>query len=368
MTPEDRRFLEATLELARLGEGRTRPNPMVGSIVVSGGEVIGRGHHRRAGEEHAEIGAIAQAGKAAIGGTLYTNLEPCCHQGRTPPCVDRIIEAGIRRVVACTQDPNPLVDGRGFDLLRRAGIVVETGGLEAEAVRLNGGFFSLIRTGRPLVTVKAASSLDGRLSAAGGHSRWVTSPASREAAMRLRGRHDAVLVGIETVLADDPLLTVRPPAEERPVLRVVLDSMLRTPPECRLLATPSGGPVIIYHVTGAPAGRAEPLAARGAELVAAGPGPRPDIGRVLDDLGRREMLSLLVEGGGRVIGSFLSGGWAGRVCLFLSPTFLGAAGTPVLDGWSTDDCGRAMRLGKISTRRVGPDLFIEGVPVPVTRH
>ena len=375
---DDARFLALALELALLGQGQTRPNPMVGSVVVRNGEIIGKGHHPKAGQDHAENRALADAGGDARAATLYTNLEPCAHQGRTPPCTDAIIRGGTKRVVACLRDPDPRVNGKGFAALEEAGIEVNVGLLAEEARKLNEAYFHYLGTGRPFVTVKAGSSLDGRIAAprregqaAAGSPLWVTSPQAREEAMRLRGRNDAVLVGIGTVLEDDPLLSVRDPASPRPILRAVLDSGLRTPPACRLLGSLQEGPVVIYHTQGAAAQHAAALRAAGAETVAAGKGARVDLDLVLEDLGRREILALLVEGGGEVIGSFLSRGLVDRICLFLAPSFLGARAVPLVGSAAARPGGRKeeethpelpLRLDSFTVIRVGSDLLIEGSP------
>jgi diaminohydroxyphosphoribosylaminopyrimidine deaminase/5-amino-6-(5-phosphoribosylamino)uracil reductase len=336
---------------------------MVGSLVVREGEVVGTGYHPRVGEDHAEVRAIREAREDARGATLYSSLEPCAHHGRTPPCVDRILSAGVRRLVACTRDPNPLVNGRGFSALREAGVEVEVGLLEEEAHRLNEGYFRFMESGQPFVTVKAAASLDGRIAAAGGRSQWISSPEARCEAMRLRARHDAVLVGLGTVLADDPLLSVREPANARPILRAVLDSRLRLPTSCRLLGSPDAGPVVVYHAAGAPEERASALTRAGAITVAAGGVDHVDLGAVLDDLGRREVLGVLVEGGGRVIGSFLQEQRADRLLLFLSPRLLGSQGVPLLDGRELSTLDEAIRLERMTTRRIGADIMVEGRPV-----
>lgn len=366
---EDARFLGLALDLASKGQGRTRPNPMVGAIVVKDGEIVGCGYHARAGEEHAEVIAIGRAGKEASGATLYSSLEPCCHQGRTGPCVDRIVGAGVRRVVACTVDPDPRVNGRGLEALRAAGLQVSSGLLEPEARRLNEAFAHFVTARSPFVTLKAGASLDGKIGPEGGpgreaapRDRWITSQEARREAMRLRDRNDAILVGIGTVLADDPLLTVREPAESRPIVRAVLDSSLRTPPGCRLLRSAAGGPVVLYHAGTGRRGCAEALCSAGAVVVKAGDGPRVDLDLVLSDLAQRDVMGLLVEGGGEVLGSFLAERKFQKVCLFTAPTVLGPgsvafAPAPGAGGWM-----EPLRLGFLSARRVGPDLMIEAEP------
>ena len=267
----DARHLSRCLSLAARGAGQTSPNPMVGAVLVRGGRIIAQGYHRRAGLPHAEAMALRRAGPLARGATLYVNLEPCSHFGRTPPCVRAIVAAGVRRVVACHRDPFPLVNGRGFAALRGAGIRVDVGLLRAQAVRLNEAYLRCVGTRRPFVHVKAAISLDGRLATVTGASRWLSCGQSRREAHRMRAISDAILVGVRTVLEDDPRLTVRVGRKERRAtgpLKVVMDSRLRTPPAARLLAHGKPGSVIIYCTRQASAARQRRLARRGALVVA----------------------------------------------------------------------------------------------------
>jgi diaminohydroxyphosphoribosylaminopyrimidine deaminase/5-amino-6-(5-phosphoribosylamino)uracil reductase len=351
----DAPWMRRALYHARRGLGRTTPNPLVGACIVSDdGVVVGQGAHERAGEPHAEIHALDEAGEAARGATLYCTLEPCSHVGRTGPCTERIIAAGIRRVVAAMEDPFPLVAGRGFAALRAHAIDVEVGPGRAEAVRLNQPYLTVIRAGRPFVIVKAAASIDGRIAAAPGARTTVTSSAARRRAQYDRGWVDAIGVGSETVLTDDPLLTVREVFRERPLTRVVFDRRLRTPPSARLLSTLSEGPVII--LTTAAALNADParglaIERAGAELVTAPPG----IGDALRQLPPRNIQSLLIEGG-TVLHTAL---WEARVVdyvqLYVAPCALGPRGVPL--------AGDAFATGSLFERRVdvlGPDVLIEG--------
>jgi len=368
---EDARMLGLGLDLARQGEGRTHPNPMVGSVVVKDGEIVGRGYHPMAGSEHAEVIAIAEAGAAARGATLYSTLEPCCHQGRTPPCVERIVSSGIRRVVASVQDTDPRVNGGGFERLREAGVEVSVGMLAEEALRLNEAWFHFVRTGRPFVILKVATSLDGRIAPVRGAGGAVTSPEARSEAMRLRGRCDAILVGAGTIRIDDPLLSVRAPVVEKAIVRVVLDSDLCMPPSSRLLQTPEAGPVIVYHSTTAPHGRVEALRRAGAQTVPAGSGHRVPLGAVLEDLGRREIVAVLVEGGGEVAADFIAAGLVDRLCLFVAASLLGPAGVPLVGGTGGELAPGAgapwvgIRLEPFQLRRAGPDFVVEGRPTPL---
>lgn len=328
----ERPFLRRALQLARRGLGRTSPNPAVGAVLVRDGQVVGEGYHRRAGEPHAEAVALARAGNLALGATLYVTLEPCAHFGRTPPCADAIIRAGVRRVVACTVDPNPRVNGRGFARLREAGVEVALAGPEeqGQARELNAAYEKFITTGLPYVTLKAAMSLDGKIATPSGDSRWITSEQARALGQRLRARSDAVMVGIGTVLADDPLLTVRRrgrPAARQP-LRVVVDSLARTPPTASLFTSP--GPVLVAATTRAPAERVEKLRERGADVLLTPPGPdgRVNLLQLLAELGRREVVSVLVEGGGTLHAALLEADLAERMVVFIAPKILGGARAP----------------------------------------
>src|SRR3954454_7923644 len=293
-------FRERALFHAARGAGRTSPNPLVGAVVVSDeGVVLGQGFHQRAGEPHAEVHALEAAGSRARGATLFSTLEPCCHHGRTGPCVRRIVEAGIARVVAAVEDPNPAVHGRGFEYLRAHGVAVEVGLGADQSIALNRPFFMLMREGRPFVVLKAATSLDGRIAAAPGRRTFLTSEPANRHAHRVRAEIDAIGVGSGTILADDPDLTARGAFRERPLVRVVFDRRLRTPPGARVLSTPEAGPVIIVtSVAGAERTAArEALEARGAQIeIASGPTFR----ETLERLASRDIGSLLLEGGGGV--------------------------------------------------------------------
>ncbi|MFQ5719840.1 MAG: bifunctional diaminohydroxyphosphoribosylaminopyrimidine deaminase/5-amino-6-(5-phosphoribosylamino)uracil reductase RibD [Acidobacteriota bacterium] len=360
--PRDERFMRRALQLARRGTGAVSPNPLVGAVVARGGRIVGEGYHRVFGGRHAEVAALRAAGARARGATLYTNLEPCAHHGKTPPCVETVVAAGIRRVVAAMRDPDRKVFGRGFRHLRRAGVEVVVGLLAADAARLNESFLHSVATGRPLVTLKAGMSLDGRIAAAGGHSRWITSPAAWLRAHRIRRSVDAVLVGVGTVVADDPRLTARPGgrvARCQP-RRVVLDGRFRMPPEARLLAERGAGPVIIYGLD-CQFRRRRRLEKAGAEVVTVPERHgQPDIGAVLSDLAGRGVQSLLVEGGGRVNGAFVEARMADRIAWFIAPRFLGAGGIPVLDGATVDDPADSVRIEDVTVARCGPDLLVEG--------
>lgn len=314
---------------------------------------MGSGWHRQVGGPHAEIEALREAGDRARGATLFVTLEPCSHHGRTPPCADAVIAAGIVRVVACHGDPNPRVAGQGFARLRAAGIEVESGFLVEEAVRLNLPFLTANILGRPEVTLKWAMSLDGRIATSTGQSQWISSPQARQWALALREEHDAILVGSGTLLADDPRLDRRLGLAPGPNLRVVLDRRLRTPPEARLLTIE--GPAVIYTQSTDPE-RIEALRARGAEVVHL---PAVEPGAVLADLYGRSVQSLLVEGGGEVLASFVASGLYDRVMVDWAPLLIGGRNAPgPLAGEGFAELVAAARLEKMETRRKGPDLIV----------
>ncbi|MGY4707046.1 bifunctional diaminohydroxyphosphoribosylaminopyrimidine deaminase/5-amino-6-(5-phosphoribosylamino)uracil reductase RibD [Candidatus Bipolaricaulota sp. J31] len=356
------RFMQRALELARRGEGYTRPNPLVGAVIVKEGEIIAEGYHARYGGPHAEVVALERAGDRARGADLYVNLEPCSHWGKTPPCVDRIIAAGIKRVIIATRDPNPLVNGKGIEKLRAAGIEVIEGVLEEEARELNEIFFWWIRTKRPFVSLKLAMSLDGRIATRTGDSRWITGPEARRRVHELRRRHAAVLVGVNTVLTDDPRLTVREVPGPNP-MRVVLDSRGKTPPTARVLD--EEGDVLIATTDVMPPEAEEALRERGAEVrrFPAREG-RVDPEAVLRWLGERGVDSVLVEGGGEVAWSFLSRGLVNVVYFFYGPVVIGGRGAvPAFGGEGFSALGEAPRFKIKRAERLGDDLLVVAHPV-----
>jgi diaminohydroxyphosphoribosylaminopyrimidine deaminase/5-amino-6-(5-phosphoribosylamino)uracil reductase len=365
----DARFMRRALDLAERGRGLTSPNPMVGAVVVSGETIVGEGFHEAAGGPHAEVAALAAAGACARGATLYVTLEPCVHHGRTPPCAPVVLAAGINRVVAALIDPNPLVGGRGLAALRAAGVEVTDGVLGAEAELQNRAFLTAMRLGRPHVTLKAAMTLDGRIADVYGESKWITGPAARAAAHRLRSQADAIVVGVETALRDDPALTVRldRPWPREPY-RVVLDSAARTPVDARLIAggTPARAMIIIGN--NADTARAAALRAAGATVVTVAERVgRVDLRGALAALAACEVRAVLVEGGGEVHGAFLDAGLVDRVVMFVAPRLVGGrTATPVIGGAGSPLKG-APRLTALEVTRVGDDLLIEGDVVPVGR-
>jgi diaminohydroxyphosphoribosylaminopyrimidine deaminase/5-amino-6-(5-phosphoribosylamino)uracil reductase len=317
----DAAFMGRALKLARRGSGETNPNPLVGCVIVRGGAIVGEGFHARAGGDHAERVALRRAGARARGATMYVTLEPCSHHGRTPPCAPQVAAAGIRRVVAATSDPNPRVRGRGFAHLRRAGVRVAEGALAEEARELNRRFFRASGLRRPFVALKVAMTLDGAIATARGESKWITSPAQRRDARALRRLHDAVLVGIETVRLDDPML-LPSPRVRRSFARIVLDTRLRIPTSSRLVRSASR-PVIVVCGPGNER-RARHLRQRGLTIVPVRTRHgRVDVGAALRELRRLGIWSLMVEGGGEVLGSFLADRLFDEVVIYRAPLLLG---------------------------------------------
>jgi diaminohydroxyphosphoribosylaminopyrimidine deaminase/5-amino-6-(5-phosphoribosylamino)uracil reductase len=347
--------MRRALALAARGLGLASPNPMVGAVLVRDGRIVGEGWHLYARRDHAEVVALQQAGERARGAELFVTLEPCCHHGRTPPCVDRIVAAGVRRVVAATVDPNPQVCGRGLETLRQAGVAVECGLLDAQARRLNQPFFHFMRTGRPLVTLKLALSLDGRIALASGVSKWITGEAARRAVQRLRRAADAVAVGINTVLADDPRLDVRI-RSGKSITKAVVDSRLRCPPGARLF---DGNPVLLFHGPQAPAANRRHLSPLATLLeVPEGPGGL-SWPAVVAELGRRRVLSLLLEGGGKAAAGALQAGIVDRLAFFYSPRLLGGDAIPAVGELGLTELERSPRFVLRRVRRVGADLLVE---------
>lgn len=352
----DRRHLRRALQLARKGRYGASPNPMVGSVIVRDDEVVGEGYHRRVGGPHAEIEALAVAGPRARGADLYVTMEPCDHTGRTPPCSQAVIEAGVRRVVACHRDPNPRTAGGGFARLRAAGIdVVEAGGFLEEAVRLNWRFLVSMVHQRPAVTLKWAMSLDGRIATRTGDSQWISSPGGRRWGLDQRERHDAILVGIGTALADDPRLDRRLDRTPGPIVRVVMDRGLRMPSASRMLDRP--GPVVLYtEADDGPARRA--LEARGATVVRVTEvTPRA----VLEDLGARGVSSVLVEGGSGIAGAFVAAGLFDRVAVDCAGLIIGGREAPgPVGGDGAAMLTAAARLDALTANRRDGDIIVSG--------
>jgi len=356
------RFMRRALELAERGRGLTSPNPMVGAVLVApGGEIVGEGFHARVGGPHAEIEALRAAGPRARGTTLYVTLEPCSHHGRTPPCSRAVIDAGVAKVVAATGDPNPLVAGRGLAELRAAGIAVVTGVGAADAERQNRAFLTAMREHRPHVTLKAGMTLDGKIADLHGASRWITGERARQHAHRLRSESDAIVVGIGTVLRDDPELTVRlgEPWPREP-WRVVLDTAARTPSGARLIRAGQPSRALIAVGAEAPEPRVRALADSGATIVACRVRDgRVDLGALLAELFAREVRAVLVEGGGEIHGAFLDAGLVDRVAMFAAPLLIGGRGATPVVGGAGRELKSAVRLGGFAVTTLGDDLLIE---------
>jgi diaminohydroxyphosphoribosylaminopyrimidine deaminase / 5-amino-6-(5-phosphoribosylamino)uracil reductase len=355
----DEAFMRRAIRLARKGEGRVSPNPLVGALIVRDGRVIGEGYHRRYGENHAEINAIENTTEPVEGATVYVTLEPCSHFGKTPPCVEALIACHPARVVIGTVDPNPLVCGKGIEILRSHGIETTVGVLEEACRHLNEVFFKYIRTAVPFVTLKCAQSLDGRIATATGHSRWVSSPASLRFAHRLRSTHDAILVGADTILHDDPELTCRLVRGKDP-LRIVVDSRLRTSPEARLFKGSRGDGTLVATTHRADRKRRQLFEAKGIEVLVLGETPegRVDLCGLLAILGKRKLASLLVEGGAAVLTSFLKEGLADRLVVVLAPKIVGT-GINAIGDLGIRRMDKALELSYQRILRSGGDLILD---------
>jgi diaminohydroxyphosphoribosylaminopyrimidine deaminase/5-amino-6-(5-phosphoribosylamino)uracil reductase len=359
---EDLIHMRAALALAQRGLGNAWPNPAVGCVLVKDGRVIGRGWTQPGGRPHAETEALRRAGDAARGATAYVTLEPCSHHGRTPPCCEALAGAGIARVVMAMRDPDPRVNGRGLAMLRCAGIAVEEGLLEAEARALNAGFFRRIQAGMPVVTLKLASTLDGRIATATGESRWITGEAARREVHALRARHDAILVGSGTVLADDPDLTCRLPGMERvPMLRVVADARLRTPPSARLVQSARVAPVLVMTAPGHPPAAQAPFMEAGADMVTAPAHAAGglDLPSLLRALGRRGVTRVLAEGGAGLAAALLRQGLVDRLVWFHAPAVMGGDGHPALEGLRLAALSAMPRFRRVALRALGDDMLSE---------
>jgi diaminohydroxyphosphoribosylaminopyrimidine deaminase/5-amino-6-(5-phosphoribosylamino)uracil reductase len=362
---DDLSHMRAALALARRGLGNTWPNPAVGCVVVKHGRVIGRGWTQPGGRPPAETEALRRAGSQARGATAYVTLEPCSHHGRTPPCCDALIAAGVARVVMAMRDPDPRVNGRGVTLLRDACIIVEEGVLEAEARALNAGFFRRIERGLPIVTLKLASTLDGRIATGTGESRWITGPEARREAHALRARNDAILVGSGTVLADDPDLTCRIPGMERvPMLRVVADARLRTTPRARLVTTANVAPTCIVTTPGHPPGALAPFIDAGVEVLTVPPAETGlDLRAMLGALARRGVTRVLAEGGAGLAAGLLRAGLVDRLAWFHAPGVIGAEGHPATQGLHLAALAAMPRFRRVAVKPLGADLLTEFEPI-----
>ncbi|MCK4660325.1 MAG: bifunctional diaminohydroxyphosphoribosylaminopyrimidine deaminase/5-amino-6-(5-phosphoribosylamino)uracil reductase RibD, partial [Phycisphaerae bacterium] len=361
-TTSDHKHMKRALQLARRGQGRVEPNPMVGCVLVKRGRVVGEGYHRRFGQAHAEVEALHRAGHHARGATAYVTLEPCCHQGKTPPCTKALVEAGVECVVIAMRDPFPEVDGRGIRRLRRAGLCVIVGLLEGQARELNAAFLTLVTHKRPYTILKWAQSIDGKIATRTGDSRWISSPQARKLVHRLRSRVDGILVGVGTVLADNPRMTARGTRLRRTATRIVLDRRLRIPLQAEVVITAGEIPTLVLTSPEALAGRsakARRLRHAGVELLECKTRDGlVDLHAGLRELGKRRFTNLLVEGGGTVIGSFLDGRLADEAMVFVSPRLIG--GDQAIDACRGGGVGcveDASLFSRVKLTTVGTDLL-----------
>ena len=373
----DTRLMSMALELAARGQGCVEPNPMVGCVIVADDDnhqIVGQGWHRNFGGPHAEVETLAAAGPRATGATMYVTLEPCCHHGKTPPCTQRLIEAGLSRVVVAMRDPFPQVDGGGIMELESAGIEVHVGIQEDEARELNAPYLKRLRMGRPWVIAKWAMTLDGKIASSVGDSRWISCEDSRAMAHKLRGRVDAVAVGLGTARKDDPLLTARPPGC-RVATRMVLDTRASLPLQSKLVQTAADAPVLVAvgPVSCVPQNPAAALRDAGCEVFhCEAPDNTTRLGLLLDELGRRQMTNVLVEGGGKLLGGLFDAGLIDEVHAFIAPKLIGGKNAPSpLDGIGVEMISGALELAAPVVQRTGQDVYIHGrltgweVPHPV---
>jgi diaminohydroxyphosphoribosylaminopyrimidine deaminase/5-amino-6-(5-phosphoribosylamino)uracil reductase len=362
MSSLDEKYMRMALRLAEKANGRTSPNPMVGAVVVKNGHTVGRGYHRKAGEPHAEAIALKKAGAAAKGATLYVTLEPCSHTNkRTPPCTPLVIQSGVKKVVIAMIDPNPHVSGGGIRTIRKSGIELVTGVLEAEARKLNEAFVKHVTTKMPFVTLKTAQTLDGKIATASGESKWVTDEKAREEGRRLRDINDAILVGINTVLKDNPSLTTRIPGGRDPI-RVIVDSKLRIPLNAKVLIQKSAAKTMIATLSNVPEGKIKKLQDAGAEVlpIESAHG-RVDLRDLMKKLGKKGIMSVLIEGGAEVNASALKSGIVDKIVMFIAPTIMtGKDSLCSIGGISPEKLGHAIKLRNVTSRFVGQDLMIEG--------
>ena len=357
---DDAHFMRAALSLAQRGLGNVWPNPTVGCVLVNDGEVVGRGWTQPGGRPHGETEALARAGARAKGATAYVSLEPCSHHGKTPPCADALIAAGVARVVVPIEDPDPRVSGRGLTRLREAGIAVETGLCAAEARDINAGFLTRTALGRPLVTLKLAATLDGRIATAKGESQWITGEAARHRAHLLRATHDAVMVGIGTVTADDPQLTCRLPGlEARSPVRIIVDGSLRVPLTAKLIAEAKRVPTWIIHRHGAEATRLHTLQDCGVELieVPVSDSVEIDLKIAFAEFGKRGLTRVLVEGGAGLAGELLEENLVDRLAWFHAPMLIGGDGLPAVQAFGIKTLSAAPRFQRLSLETIGGDVL-----------
>ena len=357
--------MRRALSLAERAFGRTAPNPLVGAVLVKDGEIVGEGYHRRAGMPHAEVEALRDAGEAARGATAYVTLEPCSHFGRTPPCTHALIDAGVREVVYAAGDPNPLVSGRGVEQLRAAGVAVRNSICHDEATALNRPFFKFIQTKMPFITAKFGMTLDGKIATASGDSKWITNAAAREQGHRLRNVSDAIVVGVGTVLADDPSLTTRlsDTSDVRHPVRVVVDTHARTPVSAKLVSGGLPGRTVLAATEKADESNLDALRAHGVEVwvLPLDSAERVDLTALLHKLGENELVNVMVEGGGTLLGSLLELGQIDRVWAFIAPKIVGGIDAPTpFGGAGIGRLSEAYNLEITSVKQLDGDIWIEG--------
>ncbi len=367
---EDHRFMALALKLAAKGAGFTSPNPMVGAVVVKDGRLVGKGYHRRHGRPHAEVEALRQAGPQTHGATLYVNLEPCNHYGNTPPCTEAVVAAGIYRVVIANSDPNPGVTGGGADFLREKGLIVDTGLMAEAGCKLNETFFKAITTRQPFVIAKAAASLDGKIATHTSESHWITGDKARIWVHQLRHQVDAILVGVGTVVADDPQLTTRlPKGKGKDSTRIIVDSCLRLPLTARVLTQKSAAPTWIACTTAAPPEKIAAIKALGADIILTPAREnRVDLSALLTILGERQVHGLLVEGGAEIHGAFFDAGLVDKFHLFLAPKFIGGRQAPgILGGLGIARLQEVRPVQNLTIRHIGLDILISGYLTETSR-
>lgn len=359
----DEYYMGLAIQMAERSQGQTGINPVVGAVVVKEGAVVGLGTHLRRGTPHAEVHALNMAGEMAEGSTVYVTLEPCSHHGLTPPCSERLIREKVARVVVASEDPNPQVAGRGIRSLRENGIQVDVGVLREEAIRLNKAFIKFITTGLPYVTIKTASTLDGKIASRTGDSKWISNEAAREMVHTMRHRHQAIMVGVGTVLADDPQLTTRLPVPGLSPVRIIVDSQLRIPESARVL-NDGAAPTVLLTTDKADPDKVLALRERGIKVIPCGEGPKVDLKLAMAKLGEQEISSILVEGGGRLNGSLIQEQLADQIVMFFAPKLIGGLESPgnfMFDGYSL--MKDAVHLTDLEVEQMGDNVCIKGTPV-----
>lgn len=358
----DQYYMQLAIDLAKSASGQTSPNPVVGAVVAKNNQIVGMGAHLKAGEAHAEVHAIKMAGEKAEGATIYVTLEPCSHFGKTPPCADLVIQSGIKRVVVATTDPNPQVAGRGIKKMQEAGIDVEVGLLKREADSLNKVFYHYIQTGEPYVTLKSATSLDGKIATSEGHSKWITSEAAREDVHYFRHQHDAILVGVNTVIKDNPSLTTRLHGGGKNPIRIILDTHLRTPMEA-IVVTDHEAETWIITGSEVDKPKMETMESKGIKVIPMNH-PNIKIKEMLQAVGKLGVTSIYVEGGAEVHGSFLQEKAFQQIITYIAPKIIGGRHAPSsFGGGGITTMDEALSLEILDVTKIGPDIRVIAVPI-----